>query len=59
MYKNNLLDEFNFSHSKVTSEDDFDIWNIWPWTDDITEFSKTTPHIYDNIEGSIFYIYRN
>ena len=54
MYKNNLLEEFNFSHSKVTSEDDFDIWNIWPWTDDITEFSKTTPHIYDNIEGPYF-----
>jgi len=54
MYKNNLLEEFNFSYSKVTSEDDFDIWNIWPWTDDITEFSKTTPHIYDNIEGPYF-----
>jgi hypothetical protein len=54
MYKNNLLDEFNFSHSKVTSEDDFDIWDIWPWTDDMTEFAKTTPHIYDNVEGPSF-----
>ena len=51
MYKNNLLDEFNFSHHKVTSKDDFDMWDehTWPWTDDMTEFAKTTPHIYDNV----------
>jgi hypothetical protein len=56
MYKNNLLDEFNFSHHKVTSKDDFDMWDehTWPWTDDMTEFAKTTPHIYDDIKGKEF-----
>jgi hypothetical protein len=49
MYKNNLLEEFNFSHSKVTSEDDFYIWDIWPWTEGMSVFAKTTPHIYDNV----------
>ena len=51
MYKNNLLNEFNFSHGKVTSEDDFDIWGIWPWTEGMSVFAKTTPHIYDSVFG--------
>ena len=52
MYKNNLLDEFNFSHHKVTSKDDFDMWDDcnWLWTDDMTEFAETTPHIYDDVD---------
>ena len=62
MYKHNLLHEFNCSHSKVTGPDDFDVWNLrsnsilgpiqlasWPWTDDMTEFAKTTPYTYDEV----------
>ena len=57
MYKNNILDQFNFSHNKVTSKDDFDVWDDWvgtwpqclhvKWTDDMSEFAKTTPYLYD------------
>ena len=57
MYKNNILDQFNFSHNKVTSKDDFDVWDEWvgtwpqclhvKWTDDMSEFAKTTPYVYD------------
>ena len=57
MYKNNILDQFNFSHNKVTSKDDFDVWDEWvgtwpqclhvKWTDDMSEFAKTTPYLYD------------
>ena len=61
MYKNNLLEEFNFSHGKVTSEDDFDIWDIWPWTEGMSVFAKTTPHIHDNVQmsGNIGYSGKN
>ena len=61
MYKNNLLEEFNFSYSKVTSEDDFDIWGIWPWTEGMSVFAKTTPHIHDNVQmcGNIGYSGKN
>ena len=45
-----------------TGPDDFDVWNLrndpglgpiqlasWPWTDDMTEFAKTTPYTYDEV----------
>jgi len=47
MWKHNILDQFNFSFSKIENPDTFEKWDVWEWTDDLVEFAKGTPYNYD------------
>ena len=54
MYKHDILDQFNWSFlGNIENRESFDpnsyagYWTIWNWTDDMTKFAETTPHVYD------------